>query len=89
MEDGIQFINSETGWIVVSPVGLYKTEDGGSTWKRQGYPFDGAIYSVKFFKDGRRGWAAGVVLHRPPREYADRVPREDSYAVIAHTLNGG
>lgn len=85
----IQFISSQIGWIVVSPEGLYKTEDGGSTWKWQGDPFDGAIHSVKFFNDGKRWWAAGVVLHPPPRKYADKVPREDSYAVIAHTDDGG
>lgn len=88
--ENVHFVNSRVGWMSEAVKGIYKTEDGGRTWIRLGNPFsDGAIYSIEFFKDGKEGWAAGIVNRPPPKEYAAKVPRDDSYAAISHTTDGG
>lgn len=86
----LQFVDNQLGWMTVAPQGIYKTVDGGKTWKKQPDPIPDLVYqSIHFSSDGARGWIAGTVLKPPPREYADKTPRSDEYPVILSTVNGG
>lgn len=70
----IQFLDSETGWMLVSPEGIYKTEDGGLNWKKMPDPIeDGVVYTLRFLPNGKEAWAGITVLRPPPKEYSDKV----------------
>lgn len=86
----LEFLNPQIGWMSDAVEGIYKTEDGGKTWRAWGMPFpDGAIYSIRIAKDGKQAWAAGVVNRPPPKKYADKTLRPDRYAAISHTVDAG
>lgn len=85
--ESIQFINSQVGWILVSPDGIYQTVDGGRTWIKQPDPFpDGTVYSISFFKNGKQGWSGGAV--DPPRSKSN-LSGDGFYAAISNTVDGG
>jgi photosystem II stability/assembly factor-like uncharacterized protein len=76
--------------MTVAPQGMYRTTDGGKTWKRQPDPIPDLVYqAIHFSHDGTRGWVAGTVLKPPPPDYANKTPRDDEYPVILSTVNGG
>ncbi len=52
------FVDSTTGWIVGGGA-LYKTEDGGTTWKIKPTGTSSSLSSV-FFTSALRGWAVGA-----------------------------
>jgi photosystem II stability/assembly factor-like uncharacterized protein len=59
----LNFINPETGWLAIKHVSgsnfsmgsLYKTTDGGSTWRQLSLPIGEPVY----FVTGDDGWTAG------------------------------
>jgi photosystem II stability/assembly factor-like uncharacterized protein len=86
----LDFVDRLTGWILASPGGIYKTVDGGITWTRLNDPLpNGTIYSVELLQDGKEAWASGLINSAPRKESAGHFSRDDSNAVILHTIDGG
>lgn len=85
--DELEFLDSQTGWVLVSSDGIYGTHDAGGTWEKLTDPFDGVVHSMKFFKDGKQGWAAGETETRPAK--LDSGSRQNWIGVISHTTDGG
>jgi len=91
--DSLEFINSQTGWMLADRI--YKTEDSSNTWKRLSDP-DVVLHSIRFLKDGKRGWAAGEI-YRPisPKDAGVRSQLVSSdgkkvlYPGLFHTEDGG
>jgi photosystem II stability/assembly factor-like uncharacterized protein len=54
----ICFVGSRDGWCVGDHGAVWRTEDGGKTWKPLSCPVDCALRSVCFLTD-RIGWVAG------------------------------
>jgi photosystem II stability/assembly factor-like uncharacterized protein len=54
--DAVRFFDANHGWVVGG--GIYKTEDGGATWKRQISP--AADLFDAYFVDSDHGWAVGA-----------------------------
>ena len=58
--DTIQFIDDTTGWITVNEPLVFRTNDGGATWRR----LDSNLPDVRIgrvsFVDKERGWALGL-----------------------------
>ena len=89
----LNFINSQTGWILVDRI--YKTEDGGNTWKRLRNP-NAVLHSIEFLKDGKRGWAAAELYHPiSPKDAGVRSQLVSSdgkkvlYPALYHSEDGG
>lgn len=74
------FLSSEqTAWLADTR-GILRTDDGGSTWRKQRLPANTTIKSLCFINN-QEGWASGWT----------RVGKENdiSEAILLHTLNGG
>lgn len=53
----VWFINSDTGYVgKTNSQGMYKTEDGGTTWSQNFGYFPSSCYTIKFINDSI-GWA--------------------------------
>jgi len=62
---GAKFVTGSQGWVVGAFGGIWRTEDGGSTWHSQTSGTTEQLFSVDFV-DGRRGWVvgrSGLILH--------------------------
>jgi photosystem II stability/assembly factor-like uncharacterized protein len=60
-----QFIDRRNGWRC-SATEVQKTDDGGSSWTTLSSPIDqgnGEISSVRFLRDGKRGWLTGGLYY--------------------------
>lgn len=55
---GVFFISSTTGWAVGGGGKIFKTEDGGATWRPQNAALTRGLNDV-FFVDASRGWIVG------------------------------
>jgi photosystem II stability/assembly factor-like uncharacterized protein len=79
------FIDEQNGWLAGEPHGgIYKTEDGGETWKLvldQDSRNNIGIRSLHFLNKND-GWAAG-------RAYPADVTRESTRGVVFRTADGG
>lgn len=85
--DELEFLDSQTGWVLVSDQGIYGTHDAGASWEKLTDPFDGVVHSMKFFKDGKQGWAAGEM--ETGRDKPDSGSRQNWAGVISHTTDRG
>lgn len=91
---GLEFTSSQTGWLLVSPNKLFKTEDGGYTWMRQdnmplSFP-KAQLNDVKFMKDGKTGWiAGGLYQSESSRGNADSFASRFPATAIFRTDDGG
>lgn len=96
-----QFINSKVGWILQfkaepSAMLLYKTEDGGDTWRIISR-HDAENFNAFQFLDEKHGWAAGTLVKRIPKNETRFIrPRniynagkEALYGAIYYTEDGG
>lgn len=55
----VHLVTSKVGWAISNPGGgVFKTTDGGMSWKKQSMPFY-CSYSDVFFLDSLTGWLAG------------------------------
>jgi photosystem II stability/assembly factor-like uncharacterized protein len=56
----VYFVDARTGYAAGNDCNIVKTEDGGTTWKRQVCPAGGSVNLRSiFFVDASRGWAVG------------------------------
>jgi photosystem II stability/assembly factor-like uncharacterized protein len=54
---GSHFVDTTNGWVISDyQGGIYRTSDGGESWRRQTY---GTTVSALHLSDGRHGWAVG------------------------------
>ncbi|MFY9553986.1 MAG: hypothetical protein WAV47_04610 [Blastocatellia bacterium] len=89
----VEIVNSRTGWMLVDKI--YRTEDGGDTWKKLSDP-DMVVHSIHLMEGGKRGWAAGE-MYRPisARDAGVRSQLVSSdgkkvlYPALFHTEDGG
>lgn len=77
---GIQFIDSNHGWVWGSSRNVIKTTDGGTTWSVSQVDSIGSLDRIRFI-DINNGWAAGFVA------YLDTVFRDS--VTLYYTSNGG
>ncbi|MCD6506435.1 hypothetical protein J7M22_07385 [Candidatus Poribacteria bacterium] len=93
--EDIDFVNHKDGWILAATRWIYRTSDGGRTWKRleTGYP-PGFIMKDIDFVDTRHGWIVGnnVVLFTQDggRTWTNRSPDHDrcTYELLYFTSAG-
>jgi photosystem II stability/assembly factor-like uncharacterized protein len=52
------FIDERLGWIAGTGGSIYKTEDGGASWKRKESGTDNDLQEIRFL-NARNGWASG------------------------------
>jgi len=91
----LEFINSQTGWMLVSPGFIYTTDNAGVVWTRLNTP-DIVVRSIHVLKDGKRAWIAGE-MYRPisPRDAGVRSQlvstdgKKVLYPALFHTEDGG
>ncbi len=57
--DCLVFIDDMIGWACANFPGVYKTEDGGTTWIKQNSNLDKVSIYAAWFIDSYKGWAVG------------------------------
>jgi len=71
----VDFVSERVGWAIGTPSAIYKTTDGGKTWRRQ--KLGGTLWlTAGDFSDARHGWVTATLNEGKP-------------AVILRTTNGG
>jgi len=56
----LEFIENE-GWLVGAQGGIYHTNNGGATWRKETSPTENDLFSI-FFLNAKRGWIGGDKL---------------------------
>ncbi len=90
----LEFTSSQTGWMLVPPSKLLKTEDGGYTWVQQknvplSFP-KAQLNDVEFTKDGKTGWiVGGLYQSRSLKNEADPFTSRFPATAIFRTNDGG
>ncbi len=75
----VQFVTSQTGWAVGDRGVVWKTSDGGRTWRLQPTPVDCSLRSVCFVNE-RLGWVVGGGVTSQT---------QSEYGVVLKTDNSG
>ncbi len=75
----IHFVDSLTGWVAGEAGAIYRTNDGGRSWKPLLSPVAANITRIQFI-DWNRGWMIGEVESKRAAE---------SETVLLRTTNGG
>ncbi len=60
--DDLFFISPEKGWVINNQGKLYKTEDGGESWKLQ-FEKEGSFFRCIAFADSLNGWMGTIGLN--------------------------
>jgi photosystem II stability/assembly factor-like uncharacterized protein len=56
---GVCFVSTQKGWVAGRGGRIFKTTDGGASWKAQSSKTSKTLYAVKFV-DATHGWAVGA-----------------------------
>ncbi|MBC7809458.1 MAG: hypothetical protein H7145_25265 [Akkermansiaceae bacterium] len=79
-QDDIFFVTSETGWYVNGGGNIYKTTDGGTTWKKQ-FAKPGTFFRCVGFIDEKHGFAGNIGT--------DYFPNVSDTTPLYETTDGG
>ncbi|MBC8138868.1 MAG: hypothetical protein H8F28_23565 [Fibrella sp.] len=79
-QDDIFFVTPETGWYVNGGGNIYKTTDGGATWKKQ-FTKSGTFFRCVGFIDEKHGFAGNIGT--------DYFPNVSDTTPLYETTDGG
>jgi len=64
-QDGVYFLNKDTGWVVNGAGKIYRTNNGGTNWIQQKNT-SGTYFRCVAFKDGQTGFAGNIGINYFP-----------------------